>query len=101
MTNLGKRVHAARIAAGLSQGDLARRAGVAQAAISRLERGETVEPGAFLLAGVARALDTTMEELVTGERRERRAAHIAVVVARHEKELADLARRVAALESRA
>ncbi len=100
MPSLGKRVQAARLAAGLSQGQLAERAGIAQAAISRIERGETVEPGVFVVAALARALDTTMDELVSGDRRERRSAHIAVMVARHDRELADLAHRVSALERR-
>jgi transcriptional regulator with XRE-family HTH domain len=43
MTNLGKRVQDGRLAAGLSQGDLAERAGFARAAISRIERRETHE----------------------------------------------------------
>ena len=100
MTNLGKRVQAARLAAGLSQGQLAERAGTAQAAISRIERGETHEPGVFIMAGIARALDTTMDELVSGESRVRRAGHNSAMLARHDRIIADLDRRLTAVERR-
>jgi transcriptional regulator with XRE-family HTH domain len=87
MTTIGQRVHAARIAAGLSQGQLAERAGVAQAAISRIERGETREPGVLIMAGIARALELTIDELVAHNLRRRSAQQL-------------LAERVAALEAR-
>jgi len=84
---IGQRVHAARLAAGLSQGQLAQRAGVAQAAISRIERGETREPGVLIMAGIARALDTSIDDLIALGGRRRSGQHV-------------LAERVAALEAR-
>jgi transcriptional regulator with XRE-family HTH domain len=84
---IGQRVRAARIAAGLSQGQVAERVGVAQAAISRIERGETHEPGVLIMAGIARALEITLDELVAQSVRKRVAQSA-------------LAGRVAALEAR-
>ena len=91
---IGQRVHAARVAAGLSQGQLAERAGVAQAAISRIERGETREPGVLIMAGIARALDTSIEELVGHGARRRSAQQMLA------ERVAGLEARVAALEER-
>ena len=91
---IGQRVHAARIAAGLSQGQLAERVGVAQAAISRIERGETREPGVLIMAGIARALDTSIDELVAHGVRRRWAPHVLA------ERVAGLEARVAALEER-
>ncbi len=66
METIGQRVRAARVAATLSQAQLAQRVGVAQAAISRIERDETRDPGVLIVAGIARALDLSLDELVEG-----------------------------------
>ena len=66
MATIGQRVRAARVAATLSQAQLAQRVGVAQAAISRIERDETRDPGVLIVAGIARALDLSLDELVEG-----------------------------------
>ena len=42
MSDRGKRIRAARLAAGLSQAELARRAGTSQPAVNRYEQGRTV-----------------------------------------------------------
>lgn len=50
---------------GLSQGDLARRAGIDQTAVSRLEGG-TREPRLVTICSLARALEVTPAELISG-----------------------------------
>jgi transcriptional regulator with XRE-family HTH domain len=90
---IGQRVRAARIAAGLSQEQLAERCGVAQAAISRIERGETREPGVLVMAGIARALELSIDELVAHSVRRRPVQQLA-------ERIAALEARVAALEER-
>ena len=52
-----------RIAAGLSQEALGELAGVSQASISVLEKGER-EPGILTVAGIARALQIRPSELI-------------------------------------
>ena len=91
---IGQRVRAARVAAGLSQGQVAERVGVAQAAISRIERDETREPGVLIMAGIARALEITVDELVAQNVRKRPAQHVLA------ERITALETRVAALEER-
>jgi Zn-dependent peptidase ImmA (M78 family)/DNA-binding XRE family transcriptional regulator len=57
---IGERMKRARTAAGLSQRELARRAGLSAMAISKFERGQVTPTSSSLLA-VARALDTPLE----------------------------------------
>jgi DNA-binding XRE family transcriptional regulator len=52
---VGNQLHAARLKAGLTQMELARRAGVGQAVVSRLESGQG-NPTVALVADIARAL---------------------------------------------
>ncbi|HWT04185.1 MAG TPA: helix-turn-helix transcriptional regulator [Xanthomonadales bacterium] len=66
MAKIGERIRAARGAANLSQADLALRVGVAQAAISRIERDETQDPGVLIVAGIAKALGVSLDQLVEG-----------------------------------
>ena len=66
MAKIGERIRAARGAANLSQADLAQRVGVAQAAISRIERDETQDPGVLIVAGIAKALGVSLDQLVEG-----------------------------------
>ena len=66
VATIGGRIRTARAAAHLSQADLAQRVGVAQAAISRIERDETQDPGVLIVAGIARALGLTLDQLVEG-----------------------------------
>jgi transcriptional regulator with XRE-family HTH domain len=61
----GRRVHLARLEAGLSQRALAEKSGVDQSTIVRVERGEgNVRP--MTLAKLAKALDVPVEELLEG-----------------------------------
>lgn len=66
VAKIGERIRIARGAANLSQADLAQRVGVAQAAISRIERDETRDPGVLIVAGIAKALGVSLDQLVQG-----------------------------------
>lgn len=63
---IGHAVRDARKKRGWSQTDLARNAspGVEQTAISRIERGETLDPSVVLIYRIAKALGVTVESLV-------------------------------------
>jgi transcriptional regulator with XRE-family HTH domain len=65
--NIGDRVRLARRAAGLSQEEVARRAGIGLNAVNRLERGESSDPHYSTLQGLARALGVPIELLVKEE----------------------------------
>lgn len=58
--DLGQAVHDRRTALGLTQNDLATRAGMTQPQLSKLELGGTV-PTLPLLARLAKGLDTTLD----------------------------------------
>lgn len=47
----------------MSQADLAKEVGVTQAAISKIELGETESPSLDLARAIAKALDSSTEEL--------------------------------------
>jgi transcriptional regulator with XRE-family HTH domain len=64
---VGTRMRDARKAAGLSQEDIARRAGVTLKAIGEVERGEVQDPHYSTLSGIASALGMTVAELVGEE----------------------------------
>lgn len=57
---LGTELAARRVAAGLSQSELARRIGTSQAAISKIESGRVI-PGLLVIERIARATGTTIE----------------------------------------
>lgn len=61
---LGRRVHAARVAAGLQQGEVADAAGVSRALVSRLEGGHAI--GARCLFRIAAALGVDVAQHMTG-----------------------------------
>jgi transcriptional regulator with XRE-family HTH domain len=64
---LGQKVREMRTALGLSQEHLAHRAGVSLNAVHKLEAGRITDPHFSTLSGIARALDTTVAELVGEE----------------------------------
>ncbi len=64
---LGPRVKERRTALGLSQENLAHQAGVSLNAVHKLEAGRITDPHFSTLSGIARALDTTVAELVGEE----------------------------------
>lgn len=61
--SIGDRMKARRKELGMSQIELGTASGVGQSNISRIERGETPNPGAGTLAAIATALKTTTEAL--------------------------------------
>ena len=63
---IGDQVRAARQTAALSQAQLAQSSGVAQAAISRIERNQTHDPGVLTVAAIARTLGLSLDDLVAG-----------------------------------
>jgi transcriptional regulator with XRE-family HTH domain len=67
VATLGQKVRSYRLAVGLSQDELARRATVAQAVISRIERDETDDPGIHQVALIAAVLGRPLEDLVSDE----------------------------------
>ena len=60
---MGEKLKAARLAAGLTQGQLAELVGVQQRDISRWENGHR-EPGVLIVKKMAQALGGSMDELV-------------------------------------
>ena len=60
----GNRLTQRRIALALSQAELSRRSGVAQALISRMESGHIQEPGLSMIRRLATALGVTADYLV-------------------------------------
>lgn len=61
---IGQRVKQLRVERHISQDDLAAKVGVAQSAISKLERNLVGDPGAMMLAGIADRLGVTVDELI-------------------------------------
>jgi len=66
---LGARITRLRKAAGMSQAELAQRVGVSTSAIGMYEQGRR-EPSCALLVSLARALNTSLQYLLTGEEAE-------------------------------
>jgi transcriptional regulator with XRE-family HTH domain len=62
--SIGDKVRATRKAVGISQEEVARRAGVSLNVINRLERGVILDPHYSTLRGIARALRVPVEDLV-------------------------------------
>jgi transcriptional regulator with XRE-family HTH domain len=61
--NIGANVRRLRVAAGLTQGQLAERADMADATISRVERGR-LEPSSTLISKLAGALRVKVDDLL-------------------------------------
>jgi transcriptional regulator with XRE-family HTH domain len=64
MAHVGTRIHKLRQERKMSQQDLARRIGVNQSFISKMESGEQINPNAETLKRLARALGCTTDYLV-------------------------------------
>jgi transcriptional regulator with XRE-family HTH domain len=71
---IGRRLHRARTSAGLTQQDLASRAGVEQVTISRYEGGRVESPTVPNVVRLADALGVSIEWLTTGRGSQRAAA---------------------------
>ncbi|MFF1531375.1 helix-turn-helix transcriptional regulator [Cellulomonas sp. NPDC058312] len=70
---LADAIRARRIDLDLTQQAVAERAGVAYGTVRAIERRAVVDPGVFTISSIARALDTTVDELL-GRRPRRRTA---------------------------
>ena len=62
--SFGERLSQRREELGWSQAELARRSGIPQGLISRMERGKVKEPGITVVRRLARTLQTTADYLV-------------------------------------
>jgi putative transcriptional regulator len=62
---IARRVRRGRVAAGLTQAELAERVGVSRWSITRLESGGTADPSTSLLERVARVLEVPVRDLVS------------------------------------
>lgn len=69
---LGKRIAECRLAQGMSQNELARRAGVNHPTLHKIESGQRKDPSTTIVASIARALGTTVEALLGYELEETR-----------------------------
>jgi len=67
--NIGERITKARDAAKMSKADLARKTGITKQGIGKIENGETKSPTPENLLKIATAINITMEELITGNKR--------------------------------
>ena len=65
--NIGDRIRIARKAAGLSQEEVARRAGLSLKGMGEIERGDIEDPHISSLAKIARALSVPVEALIKEE----------------------------------
>jgi len=65
---LADRVKALRELVNLTQEQLAQKSGISVYTISRLERGERVDPSVFTVDALAQKLDTTVDGLLHGPR---------------------------------
>ena len=65
--NIGDRIRIARKAAGLSQEEVARRAGLSLKGMGEIERGDIEDPHISSLAKIARALGVPVEALIKEE----------------------------------
>lgn len=62
--DLGKRLQAARQAAGLTQQKLCQRANLSFSTLTKIERGAIKSPSIFTIQAIANALDVSLDELV-------------------------------------
>jgi uncharacterized protein len=95
MGNVGRLVSAARSAAGLTQAELAARAGTSQAAIARYENN-TVSPAVATLERIMRAAGSTLELSTTSAPQANLSGVRAACLRRHRKEVLRLVRHVGA-----
>ena len=67
---IGKRIAELRIRRNISQRQLAKKIGTSSPTISRIESGETPNPGMDIITKIAGALGTTVEYLRSGKKTE-------------------------------
>ena len=61
---LGKKIKSFRLKLELSQDEFARKANIPYTTLTKIETGVIKKPSVFVMAKIAKALDTTIEELV-------------------------------------
>ena len=61
---LGKRIKALRLKLQLSQDEFARKADIPYTTLTKIETGVIKKPSVFVIAKIAKALNTTIEELI-------------------------------------
>jgi transcriptional regulator with XRE-family HTH domain len=66
IADLGRSIRAERRRAGLTQAELARKAGIAPNHLSRLESGEKIDPRFATVASLAAALGISLDTLAKG-----------------------------------
>lgn len=63
-SGFGEKVRVKRLEKGMTQAELAKKAGITQATISRVESGEVLQLGSNKLTGLAKTLDVSVDFLV-------------------------------------
>ena len=64
VNKLGKKIKEFRLKTGLSQDDLARKAGVAYTTLTKIETGVIKNPSVMITAKIAKALGISIDELM-------------------------------------
>lgn len=64
MNKLGKKIQKLRKELGLSQDEFARRADVPYTTLTKIETGVIKKPSVFVVAKIASALDTSVDDLL-------------------------------------
>ncbi len=83
MFGIGARIRERRMAQGLNQSQLARKAGIAKSYLSRLETTEGISPSVALVQQIATALNASLADLLgTAEVRPAKAGSIPPALAR-------------------
>ena len=83
----GERLKRTRLAAGMSQTELAKKIGVARSTVSKWESVPNVDPGAKLLRSAAKALNTTEEYLLNGKGGGNLAGRLAREMAKYQAQI--------------
>ncbi|GIV41566.1 MAG: hypothetical protein KatS3mg034_0876 [Vicingaceae bacterium] len=61
---LGKKIKKLRTGFGLSQDELARKADVSYTTLTKIETGVIKKPSVYVVAKIAKALNTTLDDLI-------------------------------------
>ncbi|GAB4174848.1 MAG: hypothetical protein Kow00108_09870 [Calditrichia bacterium] len=61
---LGKKIKKLRTGLGLSQDELARKADVPYTTLTKIETGVIKKPSVYMVAKIAKALNTTLDDLI-------------------------------------
>lgn len=69
---LGRRLQAARVAAGLTQQALCQKAGLSYSTLTKIERGAIKTPSVFTIQNITNALGISMDELLGGAKAAKR-----------------------------